>query len=778
MKVKDEKEKEIEELKEKQKKFDETIKNLEKEKNEKEQKIKELEKEKNENEKSSGGEMTQKEKQLRENLENAKKEKEEYEQKINEYEKKIEEYEKQGSQLSKQVKLLNAQNKELSKREIMIRGELEKMKEQKEKIENEYNELQNEKKNITPNEYNNKIKKLENEKKELEKKIIPIQNTLKEYRNENEQLKEKIEKLEKSKGIKIEDYESKAEFNIYLKESLFDLKNKNVSFFENKEIAGLEDEISDLEKIDDENSGLEKINDKSGLEKINDKSGLEKINDKSGLEKIKDEESSKIGKLIEKCHSNRQNNLNKEMEKQLIILRDLYLKEKLKNEKNLETISDLERQLQDLGKKKEDYEQLTDIIKLIDVEKDNNKKIINIVSEYYEKEFNKKDLNETIIIANYEEAKSAFFSQRERIKQLKLYINRFINIITKLLGIEKINKSNYIKCIYNIEDEELDREHQLINYNRQNGENLNDIKENVIIFKNKEIKPNKKTEENPKFLDAEKSYSYLKEFTFDNYFEESGYYYYIYSFKIELKNGSYLFYNCLSLEELDLSKFNSSNITTNYWMFRQCSSLKKINLTNFDTSNSENMSDMFYGCKLLEEINVSSFNTQKVIIMRGLFNCCSKLKQLDLTNFDTKNVNDMCYMFNECFALESIKGLDKFDTQKVTNMDGMFYKCTNLKQINIKFNTINVESMNYMFSQCDNIKELNLSSFKSNKLKEIKGMFSKCKQLKNIVFGNDFNTNNVTDMRWIFSNLSGTQIVTKDKKLIDEMNKVTKTPKQ
>ena len=582
-------------------------------------------------------------------------------------------------------------------------------------------------------------------------------------------------------GIKIENYERK-KFNIYLKESLFDLKNKNVSFFENKEIAGLEkidDEISGLEKIDDEISGLEKINDKSGLEKIDDEiSGLEKINDKSGLEKIKDEESSKIGKLIEKCHSNRQNNLYKEMEKQLIIIRDLYLKEKLKNEKNLETISDLERQLQDLGKKKEDYEELTEIIKLIDVEKDNNKKIINLVSKYYENESNNKDLNEKVIKANYEEAKSAFISQGQRINQLKLYINRLFNIITKLLGIEKINKSNFIKCIYNIVDDDLDREHQLINYNRQNGENLRDIKENVIIFKNKEIKPNNKTEENPKFSDTEKSYSYLKEFKFDDYFEESGYYYYIYSFKKELKNGSYLFYNCSSLEELNLSKFDSSNITTNYWMFRQCSSLKKINLANFDTSNSENMSNMFNGCKLLEEINVSSFNTQKVIIMRGLFNCCSKLKKLDLSNFDTKNVNDMCYMFNECFALETITGLDKFDTQKVTNMDGMFYKCTNLKQINIKFNTINVESMNYMFSQCDNIKELNLSSFKSNKLKEIKSMFSKCKQLKNIVFGNDFNTNNVTDMRWIFSNLSGTQIVTKDKKLIDEMNKVTKTPKQ
>ena len=44
-------------------------------------------------------------------------------------------------------------------------------------------------------------------------------------------------------------------------------------------------------------------------------------------------------------------------------------------------------------------------------------------------------------------------------------------------------------------------------------------------------------------------------------------------------------------------------------MFFGCFSLKKLNLSNFNTNNVTDMSEMFHGCSSLEEINLSSFNT-------------------------------------------------------------------------------------------------------------------------------------------------------------------------
>ena len=53
------------------------------------------------------------------------------------------------------------------------------------------------------------------------------------------------------------------------------------------------------------------------------------------------------------------------------------------------------------------------------------------------------------------------------------------------------------------------------------------------------------------------------------------------------------------------------------------------------------MSFMFYLCKSLKELNVSSFDTKNVTNMLCMFNLCSSLPNLNLANFEKKcNKND------------------------------------------------------------------------------------------------------------------------------------------
>ena len=47
-------------------------------------------------------------------------------------------------------------------------------------------------------------------------------------------------------------------------------------------------------------------------------------------------------------------------------------------------------------------------------------------------------------------------------------------------------------------------------------------------------------------------------------------------------------------------------------MFHRCSSLQSINLSSFNTTNVKDMSYMFYGCSSLQSIDLSSFNTTDV----------------------------------------------------------------------------------------------------------------------------------------------------------------------
>ena len=62
--------------------------------------------------------------------------------------------------------------------------------------------------------------------------------------------------------------------------------------------------------------------------------------------------------------------------------------------------------------------------------------------------------------------------------------------------------------------------------------------------------------------------------------------------QIDSCNG--MFYECSNITEIDLSHFDSSNVTEMVFMFGNCSSLQYLNLSNFDTSQVTDMFAMFY----------------------------------------------------------------------------------------------------------------------------------------------------------------------------------------
>ena len=122
----------------------------------------------------------------------------------------------------------------------------------------------------------------------------------------------------------------------------------------------------------------------------------------------------------------------------------------------------------------------------------------------------------------------------------------------------------------------------------------------------------------------------------------------IYIFKQKYNNLQEIFSHCSLLTSINLSNFNTNNVTDMNCMFCDCSSLTSINLSNFNTNNVTNMYAMFSGCSSLEKINFSNFYTNNVTNMSGMFNKCSSLKELNLSKFNTNNVNDMRGMFYEC----------------------------------------------------------------------------------------------------------------------------------
>lgn len=220
-----------------------------------------------------------------------------------------------------------------------------------------------------------------------------------------------------------------------------------------------------------------------------------------------------------------------------------------------------------------------------------------------------------------------------------------------------------------------------------------------------------------------------------------------------------LFNGCVNLTKIDLSGFETDNITAMYRMFQGCSSLtsEELNasLKNINTSKVTNMLYMFYDCSSLTNLDLSAFNTTKVTNMHGMFDSCSSLINLDLSTFNTTNVVDMSYMFYGCSSLTDLNlNFNIFCTSNVTNMSCMFEKCSSLTELDLStFDISNVTGsagILNMFRDCSSLTDLNLKGWNFAKATDIAYLFNGCMSLTNLNL-TDWNTSNITRIDNMFS---------------------------
>ena len=188
---------------------------------------------------------------------------------------------------------------------------------------------------------------------------------------------------------------------------------------------------------------------------------------------------------------------------------------------------------------------------------------------------------------------------------------------------------------------------------------------------------------------------------------------------------------CPKIVTLDVSSWNTSNITTMYFLFGECSSLNSLDLTSWNTSNVKNMYGLFYKCYNLTSLNLSTWDTSKVTDMGSLFESCYKLESINLSNWNTMNVSNMQAMFRNCGIISL--DLSKLDTRLVTNISYMFNLCDKLKNLDLSgWDTTNITNMNLMFSGCRSLETLDLSDWKIRSDVSTSFMFSACDNLKKI----------------------------------------------
>ena len=121
----------------------------------------------------------------------------------------------------------------------------------------------------------------------------------------------------------------------------------------------------------------------------------------------------------------------------------------------------------------------------------------------------------------------------------------------------------------------------------------------------------------------------------------------------ELDNLSYIFYGS-NMEVVDISGWDTSNVTTMENMFCFCDKLKNIiGIENLDVSKLENADSMFSQCENLVELVLTNWNPILLKTAWNMFSYCSNLKNIkNIENWQLPNINDVSYMFYNCAKLD------------------------------------------------------------------------------------------------------------------------------
>ena len=137
----------------------------------------------------------------------------------------------------------------------------------------------------------------------------------------------------------------------------------------------------------------------------------------------------------------------------------------------------------------------------------------------------------------------------------------------------------------------------------------------------------------------------------------------------------------------------------------------------------------------------------------------NNIESLDLNHAVIVNkptVGDMCRLLGiNSTAIKSVVFDKSFKTYAPTSLYGFFRGLTKLETIkDLKYlNTEQVTNMSYMFSDCSALTSLDLSNFNTAKVRDMSYMFYRCSALSSLDLSN-FNTAIVTNMSYMFNGCS------------------------
>lgn len=150
--------------------------------------------------------------------------------------------------------------------------------------------------------------------------------------------------------------------------------------------------------------------------------------------------------------------------------------------------------------------------------------------------------------------------------------------------------------------------------------------------------------------------------------------------KPETTLAAQYFMNQRSLEKVTFQN-GVSLASVCYNLFKGCALLKEV-IGIPDISSTTQINGLFSGCSSLEELDLSQWDFSNVVYAPQMFLSCTSLKTVDVSSISTTDATNLSSMFSGCQNIESITfGANFIWNKSGLDISSMFYNCNALTTI-------------------------------------------------------------------------------------------------
>ena len=152
---------------------------------------------------------------------------------------------------------------------------------------------------------------------------------------------------------------------------------------------------------------------------------------------------------------------------------------------------------------------------------------------------------------------------------------------------------------------------------------------------------------------------------------------------------SFMFMNASEITELDLSRFDTAELTFFTYFASYCPKLENVNMDNWNflkTSGSTSGGSSFYGDTSIKTMSARNWKIPQNfthVFSRTWAGMNNPVEEIDVTGWDLSKAKDISGIFGDCKNLKTIVGTDTWNTSKVTSISNMFGGCSSLEEVNM-----------------------------------------------------------------------------------------------